>query len=129
MATIELSLAVLSRMVDCNTANIASDKFSKLVTRFSKFLIQVSNREDEFSRSQALKYLGYIRRRLDIGNEIPIAEDPTQSVTRESLVLSQQLDIGHETPISGGLTQSITRESLVLRRQSKKGCDHPCLRR
>jgi hypothetical protein len=102
MAMIELSLAVLSKVMDCDTTNIVSDDFFKVVTRFSEFLNQVSEPEDGVSRSQALEYLNYIRRRLQIGYEIPLSQN---------------------------FTQSVTWESFVPTRQSKDGCDHPCLLR
>ncbi|KLJ12750.1 hypothetical protein EMPG_12257 [Blastomyces silverae] len=94
MAVMELSLAVLSKILDCNTANIVSDNFSKLATRFSEFLNQASKPEEEFSHSQASKYLDYIRQRLEIGDDIPTFQNSTLSIIRESFVLRRDLP-GH----------------------------------
>ncbi|PGH03095.1 hypothetical protein GX51_04282 [Blastomyces parvus] len=95
MAVMELSLAVLSKILDCNTTNIVSDSLTKLATRFSEFLNQASKpEEEEFSHAQASKYLDYIRRRLDIGDEIPAFQISPQPVVREYFVLRRDLP-GH----------------------------------
>lgn len=94
IAAMELSLAVLSKILDCNTTNIVSGNFSELVTRFSELLDIAWKPEEEFSRSQASRYLDYIQRRLEIGDEIPTLQSPTQSVARESYVLRRDLP-GH----------------------------------
>lgn len=86
----KLSLAVLSKMLDCNTTNTVSNDFSKLLTRFSEFLNKAWKPE-EFSGSQAWKYLDYIRRRLETGDEIRIFQNSTQLLIRESFIRRQGL--------------------------------------
>jgi hypothetical protein len=60
IAAVELSLVVLSKMLDCNTVNIVNNNFSNVVAHFSEFLNQAWQLEEEFSHLQALKYLDYI---------------------------------------------------------------------
>ncbi|OJD16729.1 hypothetical protein ACJ73_08855, partial [Blastomyces percursus] len=63
-----------------------TDNFSKLATRFSELLNQASKPEEEFSHSQASKHLDYARQPLEIGDEIPIFQNSTLPVIRESFV-------------------------------------------
>ncbi len=89
---VELSLAVLSKMLDCNTTNIVNKSFSSLAARFTAVLGQASPDTDEFSRLQAFKYLDYIRRRVEVGDSIPALQDlPHAPVAREFFVLRRDL--------------------------------------
>ncbi|KND86470.1 NFX1-type zinc finger-containing protein 1 [Tolypocladium ophioglossoides CBS 100239] len=95
MATVELSLAVLSKMLDCNTTNIVNSTFSTLVSLFSKCLGETTRPEEEFPRLQALKYLDYMQRRLEVGSEITEWQNLSRvTVSREQFVLSRDLP-GH----------------------------------
>ena len=88
MATVELSFAVLSKMLDCNTTIMVNANLSTLVNRLSESLNDASEESDEFPRMQATRYLEYIRRRLEVGDEIAVLRTlPQVSVARESFVL------------------------------------------
>lgn len=92
MATVELSLAVLSKMLDCNTTNLVNDNFPRFVANFAEIVDGASQPGEDFSRLQASKYLDYIRQRLDVGNEITALQDrPQASMARESFVLRRDL--------------------------------------
>ncbi|KAK0648588.1 hypothetical protein B0T16DRAFT_506917 [Cercophora newfieldiana] len=95
IAAVELALDVLSRLLDCNTSNIAnSDKFTALVSGLSKCLEQSSRSGDEFSRLQASKHLDYIRLRLNIGDQLVSPQERPVSVVREQFQLRRDLP-GH----------------------------------
>ncbi|KAI3401213.1 hypothetical protein diail_11919 [Diaporthe ilicicola] len=66
-AVLEVSLAVLFRLVDCNTTNIVNDSFHRLVEQFETLLNSSKHSGGEFSRLQATKYLEYLQRRLGVG--------------------------------------------------------------
>lgn len=88
IATVELSLAVLSKMLDCNTTTMVNSHLPILVNRLSESLDDASEESDEFPRLQATKYLEYIRRRLEVGDDIAGLQTlPQVSVARESFVL------------------------------------------
>ncbi|RDA95307.1 hypothetical protein CP533_3511 [Ophiocordyceps camponoti-saundersi (nom. inval.)] len=70
MAAIELSLAVLSKILDCNTANIVNESFSAFVTLFSECVTTSKESKETFHHLQALKHLDYMRLRLQSGDEI-----------------------------------------------------------
>ncbi|RSM01879.1 hypothetical protein CDV31_011163 [Fusarium ambrosium] len=92
MATVELSLAVLSKVFDCNTNNIIHPEFAKLVSQFAKVVEHTSNPEGEFSRLQASKYLDYMQQRLRAGEEIPdLQSGPHVPITRDTFVLRRDL--------------------------------------
>ncbi|RTE80560.1 hypothetical protein BHE90_004938 [Fusarium euwallaceae] len=92
MATVELSLAVLSKVFDCNTNNIIHPEFAKLVSQFAKVVQHTSNPEGEFSRLQASKYLDYMQQRLRAGEEIPdLQSGPHVPITRDTFVLRRDL--------------------------------------
>ena len=95
MATVELSLAVLSKMLDCNTTNLVNSTFSTLVFLFSEFLGETPQPEEEFSRLQASKYLDYMRQRLEVGSEITEWQNLSRAtVSREQFVMKRDLP-GH----------------------------------
>ncbi|RDA86075.1 hypothetical protein CP532_1289 [Ophiocordyceps camponoti-leonardi (nom. inval.)] len=70
MAVIELSLSVLSKILDCNTTNIVNESFCTFVTLFSECVVASREPTETFSRLQAMKYLDYMRLRLESGSEI-----------------------------------------------------------
>ncbi|KAK0612029.1 hypothetical protein B0T14DRAFT_500988 [Immersiella caudata] len=91
-ASIELSLAVLSKLLDCNTSTIVNDKFTLVTASLSKSLEESSKSDDQFSRLQASKYIDYIRLRLDLGNQIASIQDrPQVEVAREQFQLRRDL--------------------------------------
>lgn len=92
MTTVELSFAVLSKMLDCNTTTMINKRLSSLVDRLAQFLNSASEASEDFSRMQATKYLEYIRRRLEVGDDIANSQAlPEVSVARESFVLRRDL--------------------------------------
>ncbi|RCI12169.1 hypothetical protein L249_0774 [Ophiocordyceps polyrhachis-furcata BCC 54312] len=70
MTAIELSLSVLSKILDCNTTNIVNESFSTFVSFFSECVTTSEEPAETFSRLQAMKYLDYMRLRLESGGEI-----------------------------------------------------------
>lgn len=71
MNLVELSLGVLSKMIDCNTTSSVGNAFRPLITLFSAFVSEDVSPVEEFSKLQSAKYLEYIQRRLEIGEAIP----------------------------------------------------------
>lgn len=90
MEVVELSLAVLSKILDFNTTTIVNERFAKVVLGFSTILNQnpSTKPDDEFFHRQASKYLDYIQRRLQVGNDIATFQECSPApVTREQFVL------------------------------------------
>src|SRR3569833_1266770 len=71
MNLVELSLGVLSKMIDCNTTSSVGNAFRPLITLFSAYVSEDVSPVEEFSKLQSAKYLEYIQRRLEIGEAIP----------------------------------------------------------
>lgn len=95
MNVLELSLALLFRLVDCNTTNIVNDIFHQLVEQFDVLLAVSSQASDNFSKLQAMKYIDYLHRRLGVGKAISDAKAPQAAlVLPEEFVLLQDLP-GH----------------------------------
>lgn len=95
MIVLELSLAVLFRLVDCNTSNIVNDTFHRIVEQFDVLLVSSSQPVDNFSKLQATKYLDYLRRRLGVGKSIPDVKAQRVAVVHpEEFVMVQDLP-GH----------------------------------
>ncbi|KAK0716812.1 hypothetical protein B0T26DRAFT_811960 [Lasiosphaeria miniovina] len=92
IAAVELTLAVLTKILDSNTTNIINDKFSTLANSLSTCLEEEVFPDEEFSRLQALKYLEYIRLRLSLGEDIANVRDrPQAAVAREQFLLRRDL--------------------------------------
>ncbi|RYP77679.1 hypothetical protein DL771_001047 [Monosporascus sp. 5C6A] len=70
LAAIELSLAVLAKMVDCNTTNIVNENVKSVFCQLQSRLDRVHEVPDDFLKLQAQKYSQYIRRRLDVGDDL-----------------------------------------------------------
>lgn len=95
ITVLELSLAVLFRLVDCSTTNIVNDTFNRLIEQFDVLLAASSQSVDNFARLQATKYLDYLHRRLGVGKEIADAKARQVAVVHpEEFVLLQDLP-GH----------------------------------
>ncbi|PNP41378.1 hypothetical protein TGAMA5MH_06703 [Trichoderma gamsii] len=87
-----LSLAVLAKMLDCNTTNIIKDDFSTFASCLSRPLEESAEPEEMVFRFQATKHLHYIRQRLQIGNHISNLEVQSYSaITQEMFVLARDL--------------------------------------
>lgn len=95
MATVELTLSVLSKSLDYNTTSILNDSLRPSLSRLSDVVSQDSRPDEEFYQLQAAKYLEYINRRLEVGDEIPEFDfTPVATVARETFVLRRDLP-GH----------------------------------
>ncbi|ETS04326.1 P-loop containing nucleoside triphosphate hydrolase protein [Trichoderma reesei RUT C-30] len=89
---VELSLAVLAKMLDCNTTNIINEAFSTFADSLASPLDKSEEPDEMVHRLQAKKHLHYIRQRLQIGDELPdLATRPQASVTRETFMLTRDL--------------------------------------
>lgn len=89
---IELSLDVLSKILDCNTVAIVDNKLSVITKIFSAAVNGLSRGGKDFSHLQAIKFLEYIRLRLDVGAEIGTLRDrPSANVVRDQFVLRRDL--------------------------------------
>ncbi|EHK50067.1 hypothetical protein TRIATDRAFT_212567 [Trichoderma atroviride IMI 206040] len=87
-----LSLAVLAKMLDCNTTNIIKNDFSTFANSLSRPLEESAEPKDMVFRLQATKHLHYIRQRLQIGNHMSNLEVQSYSaVTQEIFVLARDL--------------------------------------
>ncbi|KAG6009649.1 hypothetical protein E4U21_001713 [Claviceps maximensis] len=88
MSAVELSLAVLTKILDCNTTNIVNEAFALINQQFEKVVAQSTSDQESFARLQSIKYIDYIRRRLEVGNDIVAYHDlPVEPVIRENFVL------------------------------------------
>ncbi|KFA55661.1 hypothetical protein S40293_05294 [Stachybotrys chartarum IBT 40293] len=97
VAVIELSLAVLTKIMDCNSTNIVNEHFSKIVAGFTELLDDksASQPNEDFARLQAAKYIEYIQRRLRVGEAIMSVQDHrVNPVSREEFVLRKDFP-GH----------------------------------
>ncbi|OAA40368.1 Zinc finger, CCCH-type [Metarhizium rileyi] len=92
MSAVELSLAVLSKILDCNTANIVNRNFATLANQFADIVATGPDELEKFASLQSAKYIDYIRRRLQVGYDIPeMSSLPRVSVLREEFVLHRDL--------------------------------------
>lgn len=92
MTVLETSLALLFRLVDCNTTNIVNDTFHRLVDQFDVLLANSSQSVDSLSKLKATKYLDYLHRRLGFGKDMAEAKGKKPAAFRaEEFVLMQDL--------------------------------------
>ncbi|KAI1502244.1 hypothetical protein F5X99DRAFT_162799 [Biscogniauxia marginata] len=92
MSAAELSLGVLSKIIDCNTNNVVNGSFATVAEDFIPVLEEEVGASDEFSKLQSRKYLEYIRRRLGVGDSIPVFQKRAQRpVDRAEFILSSDL--------------------------------------
>ncbi|KXX75859.1 NFX1-type zinc finger-containing protein 1 [Madurella mycetomatis] len=93
MSTVELSLAVLSKMMDCNTNSIVIDDLGPIVHRLGAIADEPSAPDDEFYRLQSQSYLRYVRQRLGLGEALPERSTTTsrRRVERTEFVLRKDL--------------------------------------
>ncbi|QPC76767.1 hypothetical protein HYE68_007519 [Fusarium pseudograminearum] len=87
---LELSLNVLSKIIDCNTNNIVNPECGRLVSAFVQLMHQHPGSQGDFSFLQASKYIEYMQQRLDTGKDIPdLVYNQTLPVSREEFVLKR----------------------------------------
>lgn len=101
MTVLESSLAVLFRLVDCNTTNIVNQTFHRLVEQFDSLLATSSQPVDNVSKLQATKYLDYLHRRLGVGKNMTEAKEQQAAMVHpEEFVLMQDLpgDLSRDGP-------------------------------
>lgn len=93
MSVVELALAVLSKMMDCNTNSIVIDDLGSIIHRLAAITDEPSTPDDEFHRLQAQNYLRYVRQRLGVGEELPERSATTsrRRVERTEFVLRKDL--------------------------------------
>ncbi|KAI1492178.1 hypothetical protein F5X96DRAFT_413793 [Biscogniauxia mediterranea] len=92
MSAAELSLGVLSKIVDCNTNNMVNESFTDIAKRFVPIVLEPVGPSDEFSQLQSQKYLDYINRRLGVGDSIPAMHKAAQTpIDRAEFVLRRDL--------------------------------------
>ncbi|KAI1170055.1 hypothetical protein F4777DRAFT_595622 [Nemania sp. FL0916] len=68
---LEISLAVLSKMIDCNTNNIIDDAFKIVLERVASIFNKLDGTSDEYLMLQSQKWISYISRRLGVGGKLP----------------------------------------------------------
>ncbi|KJZ70470.1 hypothetical protein HIM_10142 [Hirsutella minnesotensis 3608] len=93
---LELTLATLSQILNCNTTNIVNQAFSDLVGLFAACVDDMpSQAQEDFSHLQAAKYVHFMRQRLEVGSEITEWQPlPKGNVEREQFVLYREFP-GH----------------------------------
>ncbi|KAK8103560.1 uncharacterized protein PG998_010593 [Apiospora kogelbergensis] len=79
LSIIELSLAVLSKMIDSNSNNIINENFSTIVSILEPMLNDAAEAEghSHYAELQARQWLTYIKRRLGVGNSLPLSVQQT----------------------------------------------------
>ncbi|KAI1812209.1 hypothetical protein GGS20DRAFT_41895 [Poronia punctata] len=79
LVIVETCLAVLSKMVECNTNNIVDDKFKDVTQRLTSILEgleateETSESSNDYFMAQSQKWLRWINVRLGVGDELPSA--------------------------------------------------------
>lgn len=93
----ELSLQVLSILLDCGTTHIVNDSFGRYAERLSIAIadIEPSRPEDEFCKMQAVQYSNFIDRRLKVGQSIPGLNSTSASAVQLSAFQLQRDLPGH----------------------------------
>lgn len=92
MTVAELSLAVLAKMIDCNTSNIVDATFSRVLQEFEEAIGQEIQQPVDYSALQTRKWLQYIRLRLESGDALPLpTEQQAAPGTRAEFVLPRNL--------------------------------------
>ncbi|KAI0904565.1 hypothetical protein F4823DRAFT_203748 [Ustulina deusta] len=89
----ETCLAVLSKMIDCNTNNIIDETFKVVVGKIDTLLKDLNDTSDEYLMLQSHKWIRYIKCRLGVGDELPLSRAPTtQSIgSRAEFTLPKNL--------------------------------------
>lgn len=71
LVILETSLAVLSKMIDCNTNNIIDEAFKTVLERIDSILEKPDQTSDEYLMLQSQKWISYISHRLGVGEKLP----------------------------------------------------------
>ncbi|KAL1905906.1 hypothetical protein Sste5344_008293 [Sporothrix stenoceras] len=94
----ELSLQVLSILLDCGTSHIVNDSFGRYAETLSAAIadIESSRPEDDFCKLQAAQYANFIGRRLKIGQNIPGIASTSAAAPVQLSIFQLQRDLpGH----------------------------------
>ncbi|KAI1439194.1 hypothetical protein GGR50DRAFT_7191 [Xylaria sp. CBS 124048] len=95
LAIVEICLAVLSKMIDCNTSNIIDGSFKTIVRQLSLILKDFNNASDEYLILQSQKWIKYINLRLGVGDDLPASRAQAQRIgSRAEFTLPKNLP-GH----------------------------------
>ncbi|CAH0045925.1 unnamed protein product [Clonostachys solani] len=115
MAVIELSLAVLTKMMDCNTLLMIDESLSSIIRGFESCINSDLESSEEFSCVQAKRYLDYVWQRLEVGQEIDAMEPSVVPVTREAFVLRRDLPgtLSAEGPRHDNDNRSISKIKIL----------------
>ncbi|CAG9977265.1 unnamed protein product [Clonostachys byssicola] len=115
MAVIELSLAVLTKMMDCNTLLMIDERLSSIIRGFERCINSEPESAEDFSCVQAKRYLDYIRQRLEVGQEIDVMEPNVVPVIREAFVLRRDLPgtLSAEGPRHDNDNKSISKIKIL----------------
>ncbi|KAK4059287.1 hypothetical protein Trihar35433_11040 [Trichoderma harzianum] len=108
---VELSLAVLAKMLDCNTTNIINEAFSTYATSLASLLDKPEEPEEMLPRLQAKRYLDYIGQRVQVGDQLASLEPRVQAtLAQETFILTRDLP-GRLSP--GGPRHNNDHASIV----------------
>lgn len=115
MSVIEISLAVLTKMMECNTLLMIDESLSSIVRGFENCINSEPESSEDFSCVQAKRYLDYIRQRLEVGQEIDAMEPNAIPVTREAFVLRRDLpgSLSAEGPRHDNDNKSISKIKIL----------------
>lgn len=92
MTILELSLSVLSKVIDISTTNIVNEDLQHIVERLEGLVQPSTQLQDDFSGLQAKKYLDYLQRRLGVGKDMQDAVvSQSTTVKQEQFVLRRDL--------------------------------------
>ncbi|CAI6083594.1 unnamed protein product [Clonostachys chloroleuca] len=115
MSVIEISLAVLTKMMECNTLLMIDESLSSIVRGFENCINSEPESSEDFSCVQAKRYLDYIRQRLEVGQEIDAMEPNVVPVTREAFALRRDLpgSLSAEGPRHDNDNKSISKIKIL----------------
>ncbi|KAI1347346.1 hypothetical protein F5Y01DRAFT_329806 [Xylaria sp. FL0043] len=80
LVIVEACLAVLSKMIDCNTNNIIDENFKIVAEGFDIILKTLDETQDEYLMLQSYKWIRYINCRLGIGDNLPLSRGSAPTV-------------------------------------------------
>lgn len=79
LSIIELSLGVLSKLLDCNSNNVVNQEFSAIIGLLEPLLGVAANNQNGYLELQAQHWLSYIKRRLGVGDSLPVSKPQSQA--------------------------------------------------
>ncbi|KAI1824167.1 hypothetical protein F4861DRAFT_548947 [Xylaria intraflava] len=74
---VENCLAVLAKMIDCNTNNIVDETFKAVVQEIDSILQGINNTSEDYQMIQSKKWIGYINLRIEVGDGLQLPEART----------------------------------------------------